>query len=68
MFLTLRADDGTGLATAMLPPGARPDPNFRTIVVGPANSDPYTDNGPAIEILAMHYGIRLPREKCYPYG
>ncbi|HEY0106524.1 MAG TPA: hypothetical protein VGB91_10605, partial [Rhizomicrobium sp.] len=37
VFVTLREHDGTPLATAMLPPGAKADAAFRTIVVGPAN-------------------------------
>lgn len=67
-FLTLRADDGEALATAMLPPGGKPDPNFRIVIVGPANSDPYDRHGGAIEALARHLDMRLPRESCFPYG
>ena len=37
LFLTLRADDGEGLATAMLPAGGRKDEDFHIIVVGPEN-------------------------------
>lgn len=68
MFLTLRADDGEPLATAMLPPGGKPDPNFKIIIVGPANSDPYERHTQAIDILAKHMGLRLTREACFPYG
>lgn len=68
LFLTLRADDGTGLATAMLPPEGRNQANFRCIIVGPDNSDPYTANAPAIESLARHLGFELQRETCFPYG
>jgi hypothetical protein len=68
LFLTLRADDGAGLATAMLPPGGRARSGFRIIIVGVENTDPYARFGPAIEALAAHYRIALPREACYPYA
>ena len=68
VFLTLRADDGAGLATAMLPPGPRPASDFTIIIVGPENADPYADHGDAIEALARHYRIQLPRARCYPYA
>ncbi|MBL8549284.1 MAG: hypothetical protein JNJ73_04820 [Hyphomonadaceae bacterium] len=67
-FLTLRADDGTGLATAMLPPEIGGGPHFRVIVVGAANSDPYPEHGDAIRALATHLGMRLPRSECFPYA
>jgi hypothetical protein len=67
LFLTLRASDGTGLATAMLPPRGRKLPDFRVIVVGPANSDPFVTHGPAIAALAAHFGLPLNRDECYPY-
>lgn len=68
LFLTLRADDGTGLATAMLPPEGRNQVNFRTIIVGPENADPYETHTPAIEALARHYNLHLPRDTCFPYA
>ncbi len=68
IFLTLRADDGAGLATAMVPPEARGEANVRCIIVGPGNSDPYTKNAPAISALARHFGVELRREACYPYA
>jgi hypothetical protein len=68
LFLTLRADDGAGLATAMLPPEGRNQVNFRTIIVGPENADPYDAHAPAIEALALHYNLHLPRETCFPYA
>ena len=40
LFLTLRNEDGQALATAMLPPGGKRDPNFSCIIVGEGNSDP----------------------------
>jgi len=67
LFLTLRADDGAGLATAMLPPEGRPDGGFRVIVVGPDNGDPYERHADAIRTLGAHFRIALPREKCFPY-
>src|SRR5262249_31114372 len=68
LFLTLRADDGAGIATAMLPPGGKPDGNFQIIVVGPENSDPYIAHADAIRVLGRHYGLNLSRERCYPYA
>ena len=67
LFLTLRDDSGTPLATAMLPPNGREDRSFRPIIVGPGNADPYPEQGDAIRALATHYGIPLERSRCYPY-
>ena len=67
MFLTLREHDGTPLATAMLPPGGKDDDSFRTIIVGAANGDPFADETEAIAALAVHFGLSLTRERCYPY-
>ena len=68
LFLTLRADDGDGLATAMLPPGGHNHASFRVVIVGPENGDPYAGQSDAIAALAKHYGIELKREACYPYA
>ncbi|MFT3728174.1 MAG: hypothetical protein QM759_10155 [Terricaulis sp.] len=68
LFLTLRADDGEGLATAMLPPSGRNQAHFRIVIVGPENADPYPVHGDAIEKLAQHFNIELPRATCYPYA
>ncbi len=68
LFLTLRADDGGGLATAMLPPGGRNDPDFHFIIVGPENADPYLHHADAIAALGRHYDLRLDRDRCYPYA
>jgi hypothetical protein len=67
LFLTLRDGEGGGLATAMLPPGGADDAQFRIIIVGPGNADPYPKEGEAIEALGRHYGLSLPRERCFPY-
>ncbi len=67
LFLTLRDQDGNGLATAMLPPRGRDQPGFRPIIVGAQNSDPYPAQGEAIEALARHFGLNLDRARCYPY-
>ena len=67
LFLTLRDSEGTVLATAMLPAGGKPDQSFGSIVVGPANADPYPAHGEAIKALAYHFGIPLDRSRCYPY-
>lgn len=68
VFLTLRADDGTGLATAMLPPGGKASSDFTIIIVGPENADPYRDHADAIAALSRHYGFDLPRSQCFPYA
>ena len=68
LFLTLRADDGEGLATAMLPPGGVNHASFRIVIVGPVNADPYAGQSDAIDALATHYSIELKREVCYPYA
>jgi hypothetical protein len=60
IFLTLRADDGEGLATAMLPPLGRARARFNI-------ADPYVAHAPAIAALGAHYGLTLPRENCFPY-
>lgn len=67
LFLTLRDANGDGLATAMLPPGGRDDPDFRIIIVGPGNADPYPSQGSAIEALGAHFGLTLDRARCFPY-
>ncbi|MFM1813331.1 MAG: hypothetical protein RLZ98_26 [Pseudomonadota bacterium] len=68
MFLTLRDNAGKGLVTAMLPSAGREDLSFRPIVVGFENSDPYDEFRPQIRALADHFGLRLNRSRCYPYG
>lgn len=68
LFLTLRSDAGEGLATAMLPPEGRNQVNFKIVIVGPDNGDPYIEHEPAIEALGQHYGLPLPREECFPYA
>jgi hypothetical protein len=68
LYLTLRADDGAGLATAMLPPQGRNQAHFKIIIVGPDNADPYPTHGDAIEKLAQHFGLELKREECFPYA
>jgi hypothetical protein len=66
-FLTLRAMDGKGLATAMLPPEGKDGAGFRIIIVGPKNADPYPAQGAAIEALGVHEGLALERSRCFPY-
>jgi hypothetical protein len=68
LFLTLRDAEGNGLATAMLPPNGVPEPSFSCILVGSKNTDPYPQHADAIEALAQHYKISLPRQRCYPYA
>lgn len=68
LFLTLRDDEGKALATAMLPRRGQDDKSFRSIIVGPANSDPYPEHGEAIRALSEHFGIKLERARCFPYG
>jgi hypothetical protein len=68
LFLTLRADDGEGLATAMLPPEGRNQVNFKIVIVGPDNSDPFATEAEAIAALEAHFGLELKREECFPYA
>ena len=67
LFLTLRDREGNALATAMLPPGGKDDADFKIIIVGLNNGDPYVANANAIETLGTHYGLKLDRDRCYPY-
>lgn len=67
IFVTLRASDGTGLATVMLPPAGKDERSFRPIAVGPKNSDPYPKYGEDIHALGRHYGLTLDPERCFPY-
>ena len=67
LFLTLRDENGQALITAMLPPGGKRDADFGCIIVGPGNSDPYSDHGDAIKALGAHFGLTLDRSRCYPY-
>jgi hypothetical protein len=67
IFLTLRDQEGSGLATAMLPPDGQNEHGFRPIIVGPGNSDPYVEHGQAIAALGEHLGLTLDRARCYPY-
>ena len=68
LFLTLRDGEGAGLATAMLPPGGKPDPTFRPIIVSSGNQDPYLKHSGAIEALGRRSGMSLERARCYPYA
>ncbi|MDA1101263.1 MAG: hypothetical protein O2967_20030 [Proteobacteria bacterium] len=68
LFLTLRDGAGHGLATAMLPPGGGADKNFKIVIVGPENSDPYPDHVDGIKALGRHFGLTLEREHCFPYA
>ncbi|MDX2203211.1 MAG: hypothetical protein NW223_10715 [Hyphomicrobiaceae bacterium] len=67
MFLTLRDGEGKGLCTAMLPPEGGSEGQFRPIVVGPGNGDPYPEHGEAIAALGAHFGLKLDPLRCYPY-
>jgi hypothetical protein len=67
IFLTLRDNEGTALVTAMLPPAGQTEREFRPIIVGRSNSDPYPEHGDAIKALARHYGLTLDPGRCYPY-
>lgn len=66
-FMTLRDAEGNGLATAMLPPDGETEDDFRPIIVGPDNSDPYPAHGEEIAALGQHLGMRLDPGRCYPY-
>jgi hypothetical protein len=67
MFLTLRDGQGNGLATAMLPPEGESENDFRPIIVGPSNADPFVEHGEAIAALGRHFGMKLDPVRCYPY-
>ena len=67
IFLTLRDREGTALVTAMLPPAGANLDQFRPILVGPSNADPYRDYPGAINVLAQHFDITLDPARCYPY-
>jgi hypothetical protein len=67
IFLTLRNRDGGGMITAMLPPVGQGPDQYRPILVGPNNSDPYRDYPMAINILAQHFKVELDPARCYPY-
>jgi hypothetical protein len=68
IFLTLRNSEGRALATAMLPPRGEDDSGFRIIIVGQGNADPYAEEGEAIAALGQHFGLALPRDRCFPYS
>ena len=68
LFLTLRDQDGKAHVTAMLPPGGKDDREFRIIIVGPANADPYPAQQAAIDALGVHFGLALDRARCFPYA
>lgn len=68
VFATLRDEEGTGLATAMLPPKGESPVNHRIIIVGADNADPYRDHAEAIEALGRYLGYRLDRASCFPYA
>src|SRR5262245_60935381 len=67
LFLTLRDGEGKALVTAMLPPSGQDERAFRPIIVGFANSDPYSEHGAAIRALGDHFGYKLDPQRCYPY-
>jgi hypothetical protein len=67
MFVTLRDAEGKALVTGMLPPSGQDEQQFRPIIVGYANSDPYPEHGPAIRMLGEHLGLTLDPTYCFPY-
>ena len=67
VFLTLRNQEGNGLATVMLPPPGQDSRAVRPVIVGVGNSDPYPQQGEAIQALGKHVGRVLDRARCYPY-
>ena len=67
LFLTLRADDGEALATAMLPPQRQAGSQF------PASSSsdrktptPMPSHADAIRLLGRHYDLNLPARPLLP--
>ncbi|MBS0469868.1 MAG: hypothetical protein JSR60_02265 [Proteobacteria bacterium] len=67
IFLTLREHDGTALATAILPPDAKPDPDFAPMIVGPQYSDPKSSQADAIAALEKHFGLNLETAGHNPF-
>ena len=51
----------------MLPPEGQDERDFRPIVVGADNNDPYPEHGEAIRELGEHYSLTLDPGRCYPY-
>lgn len=68
LFLTLRDAEGGALVTAMLSKDVCKARLGEAIIVGAGNADPYPQYADAISVLGAHYGVELPRERCYPYG
>ena len=66
-FFTLRDNEGTALATAMLPPKGMDLRSVRPVIVAKGNADPYIDHRDAIDALALHVSIELDRDICFPY-
>ena len=67
LFLTLRADDGTPLATAMLPPAARTTAASARSSSAPAMPIPTPRKATQFARSREHYGVTLERARCYPY-
>ena len=42
-------------------------PEFKPIIVGPDNTDPYPEHGEAIRALGAHLKLSLDPARCYPY-
>jgi hypothetical protein len=67
VLLTLRDQDGNGLATAMLPPASQDVRSVRPVIVGVGNSDPYPEHGAAIWVLGEHVGRVLDQLPADPH-
>jgi hypothetical protein len=67
LFLTLRDGEGKALVTAMLPRAGQNEREFKPIIVGFANSDPFAEHAEAIRKLGEHFGLTLDPARCYPY-
>ena len=71
LFLTLRDNEGTPLASAMLP-SVKACGTLRPTIVGPAYADAYAAQDGAIAALEKTFGLSLRRERnnpfesCYP--
>ena len=64
IFLTLRDNEGTPLATAMLPQNCSEDAPCAS-VVGPEYGDAFRAEDAAIDALEKHYGVRLKRGRAF---
>ena len=66
LFLTLRDAEGSGLVTAIRPPGGRDYLGFEIIIVGKRNSYPYPQHESAIHALGAHLASLSNEGAAFP--